>query len=340
MKFLDVFKVLCLSLLILFSIELTSYLYLKKYQKQRQLVYQEAPKSSYENRLKLYNVLDPLLGWSINYNTLNNENFLVQHHSIFFQHQTSSCKKPYKIYISGGSTSDLTFDENNWPSFLVELMQQNDICFEIYLAAVGGYNSGQELLKLIRDVDEIHPDLHISYSGANEVEDAVLVSNYENTLYENILNPPILGWLPNIRTLIQSNQTSLQLADKKENVPSDFWQQNLEKMNAIARYYEYDFIGVLQPVLLHSNKISKEKEVKYDLLLENFSVFYHEVQIITNQSEHLFDFTQIFQNIHENPFIDDCHLKDASYQNMVADSIFTLIEPLLVNTQDSISMQD
>lgn len=342
MNFLGVFKILLFSVLILFSIELLSFLYLKKHHRSCKLVYQKASKNSYENKLKLYNVLDPLLGWSINYDAIESKYFTTKNNSIYFENISSSCNKPFKIYISGGSTSDLTFDKKNWPFFLVDLMMQQKICFELYLAAVGGYNSGQELLKIVRDVDEINPDLHISYSGANEVEDAGLVSNYEYTLFENLLHPSISGWLPNIRTLINLKRKDIKvtLKPKNQSLPSDFWQRNVEKMNAIAIYNNYEFIGVLQPVLLHSNQISADQKEKYHQVLKDFNLFYLNTKYFSKEVDNILDFTTIFQNIDENPFLDDCHLKDIKYQKMVADSIFTLIEPLLINAQDSISKQD
>jgi lysophospholipase L1-like esterase len=82
-----------------------------------------------------------------------------------------------RILILGGSTSqwpsDQTQEHNHllgtWGLSLGTLLEEQGLRPLIFNAAVAGYGSDQELLRLIRDAPGIQPNLIVSLSGVNDV---------------------------------------------------------------------------------------------------------------------------------------------------------------------------
>ena len=71
--------------------------------------------------------------------------------------------------ITGGSTTDDTFsNQKSWPSFLSKILKERKLSHVIYNGGIVGYNSSQELLKTIRDINILKPHIVISYSGIND----------------------------------------------------------------------------------------------------------------------------------------------------------------------------
>lgn len=334
----SIMSVIC----ILIFTEVGIHFFNKSKQSSYPLFFKKQDKNTFENRLKIYTKVDPLLGWAIHYDNLEDKSFQSKFESILLKNHPSPCESLKKIYISGGSTSDLIFDNENWPYYLYKLLKRKDWCFEIYVASVGGYNSGQELLKVIRDVNDINPDIHISYSGANEIEYSGYVSNYEYNLFHSILYPSQHGFFPNIKAFISKNKNpyNLVLDMNIEEDATEFWLKNMSIMYSISNTFNYEFVGILQPVFIHSNQKNIDLKGRKKDLKPLFEDFYFSSQVHVLEHDFLHDFTQIFKSVNENPFIDDCHLKDSMYQKMVADSIFHLIEPLLIHYQDSSSTLD
>lgn len=81
----------------------------------------------------------------------------------------------FKIAVLGGSTTDGKFTFfKSWPELMYEeLGNQNFKNVTVYNGGVSGYASGQELLKLIRDMIPLKPDMVIVYDGFNDL-------NYRN----------------------------------------------------------------------------------------------------------------------------------------------------------------
>lgn len=312
MKIVKIYYIIVTAILILFLTDVFLYFFINE------------EINSYKTNGLEYNVKDPLLGWDIEYNSLpKNIVFKTNCNSL----KLLNCEKnTYKIYISGGSASDLTFDKDNWPIYLFEELVKANYCVELYIGAVRGYNSGQELLKILRDLSCIEPHLHISYSGANEFENPSFTSNYELNNYRILNNvnkhqipfPNILK-LFNNRDNTFSNET-LQNAD-------EFWFQNQKIMHAISLMNNRQFIGILQPVSGFSgvsyNIIGDEPYINY---LYDYEAFYPMAQSIANENPFIYNFTNIFYEANENPFKDDCHLKSVYYQRIIAQNVYNLIE--------------
>lgn len=305
--------ILCITVSLLFLLEIISFLLLQKNDDLKGLKYTQ---------------VDPLLGWAISENDSAKQGFEIKHNCILLQNEKTSCDSSLVIYISGGSTSDLLYDANNWPSILFEKLSNDSVCIKIYIAAVGGYNSGQEYLKLLRDYDDIKPDIHFAYNGANEVEYPSYVSQYELGLFKkHIVNFPNV-FLPNLFKLLQ--QLGIVHYDKQIMVQNkmfdshNFWLKNNLLMNAHANTYGYKFISVLQPVKGFSGQlntnIKKNKNKAFSHLIEYYEEFYPKAIKSCSKHDFIFDFTETFEGVSDEVFKDDCHL-EKKYQEVIAKSV-------------------
>ena len=74
----------------------------------------------------------------------------------------------FKIAILGGSTSDSDlYWYRSWPEIFYEKYCRENI--SIFNGAMAGYNSAQELIKLMRDVVHLKPNLLIVLNGINDI---------------------------------------------------------------------------------------------------------------------------------------------------------------------------
>jgi uncharacterized protein YxeA len=257
--------------------------------------------------------INPLLGWSNkNFKSFENngKEILLKYHN--------DKDEPIQIYISGGSTTDLMLDSTNWPIFLLEEFKRKKISVEIAVASVGGYSSGQELLKLItRKQNKI--DLHISYSGANEADSPSYITNNEYENFNKLLHPsPKI--LPNTISFFQKpNQFTLSGLDIYN--PEDFWIENMSKMNYLALGSGYKFVGILQPVAGIFSKIPSVMPEGSERYLPLYKKMYPKVIQQLKDKNYIVDFSKIFISHKKSPFKDDCHLKDQVDQKLIAKKV-------------------
>lgn len=280
----------------------------------------------WEGKHLAYNTIDPLLSWAINPAAIEAQGYKTAHSAIVLEHFTNSPDTTI-IYISGGSTSDLMFDSDNWPIFLFQLLKENNYSTQIYIAAVGGYHSGQEYLKTIRDIADIKPDIHISYSGANELESKGYYSEYEYGLFKHLVNQRYTGILPNLRKKISAPNSNLDLYQANQVNTFTFWKNNMRYMHALATLDDYQFYGILQPVIYYG---SDKENPAFDQTLyaeyrKDYDDFYPLAQQFARSTAYLWDFTNVFQNEDRLIFKDDCHLLDKKDQLYIGRQIFALI---------------
>ncbi len=275
----------------------------------------------------VFDEIDQLLGWKMSNSEIEKRGYIIKHNFIFLYGSTP-CSKPVKILITGGSTSDVVLDNNNWPNHLHTLLNKKKICHEIYVAAVGGYSSGQELLKLIRDAKSFTPDIHISYSGANECFN----SSYENFYLHDILKKMLADkslLFPNtiflLRNTILKNLKKPHLKEQMTFSPDEFWYDNMAVMNASALCRQYRFVAVLQPVKGVGNHRDGD-ENDYNAHIDCYKGFYKKVgeKMYNDSIIEYYNLSLLFDNFQEKVFIDDCHLLN-KFQPEVAKAVFEII---------------
>ncbi|HAP70784.1 MAG TPA: hypothetical protein DCR04_13870 [Flavobacteriales bacterium] len=287
-----------------------------------------------------YEETDYLLGWKYSRKQRNNSKYPSKFDS-FYLTNSIPCRDTLNILITGGSTSDLILDSNIcWPVFLQEKLQQEGYCTNVIVAAIGGYHSGQEFLKLIRSVNLIKPDIHISYSGANEL----LGNMYSITATDDLLRVKhntqsfVLPYTyHNISEVFYTTKDLIGIytSEYKTEAPQ-FWKQNMNFMEAISNQLDYSFVGILQPVLgigaheydlnsvLEKRQFAEHHGKKLQHALESYHLFYPEAIQICEAHAFIHDFTNVFANEPETPFFDDCHIT-TEYNKILADKVYDLL---------------
>lgn len=324
--------------LVVFGVEFFSFLYLLNIDKQESfLIKKKKAPQVLGGMHKIYNTIDPLLGWSIDIDSLSSRNLKMEHGSVVLKSNKNDIPNPIKIYISGGSTSDIIFDSLNWPIFLLNKFTEKDIPVKIYIGSVAGYSSGQELLKTLRDIDKIKPDYHISYSGANEADNGSFVSSYEYDLYLSIFSKHFYGLLPNFKKVFINTNNNYKLINQIINDEFTFWSNNMSIMHTLSFKNNYKFIGVLQPVLSFGSDIANKNfdESFLKNQVEGFNKFYPKSVLHADSTSYILNYTDVFNYFSEElVFKDDCHLIDEKFQNIIANNI---IKEIFKNEDDNIN---
>ncbi len=278
-----------------------------------------------------FNEIDPLCGWAMSNKSIESMGYETQQNCEVLRSKCNFPSVPLKIFITGGSTSDIAWQKDNWPIQLQQILSENKINAIIYAGGVGGYSSGQELLKLLRDGLTIEPDIHISYAGANEAGDGGYISTYENSFYQTAFRQNFTtAILPStvylLKKLLRLNYSGLQIKQTARMQPYDFWRQNMQVMSAIAAKQKYRFFGILQPVFVMS-KIALQKGADIDPggYGKEYLQYYPKAKVLIAQTDStLFDFTSIFDTVQGQVYIDDCHIYEP-YQRIVALNVFNTL---------------
>jgi len=328
-------KILLITALILLSLEVISYSVLKLNGTETPfLIGLDLKKSNLEKLSKFnYDEIDPVLGWSIQIKHIEEEGYKSKQDLLLLDNYSDHCSNPYIVLITGGSTSDLIYNAENWPIYFEQQIAQKHPCYEIYIAAIGGYDSGQELLQLIKFQYAVIPDLHISYSACNDYINQGLASQYENSLWEefmakkpSIILPSTISWISSLST---KNSRPIKFAPSKRISPDLFWMKNQNSMKALALQNNATFIGVLQPVVNFSGfeldlaKAEPNLNLKY---LDQYNSYYPSLIEFCKTDASIYDFTNVFEKATEQPFSDDCHLKNSYFQKIISSAIFGIVD--------------
>lgn len=181
-----------------------------------------------------------------------------------------SDKARQRIVILGGSTSDSLYTWfPSWPELLWQNLNKEGYDIQILNGSMCGYNVQQELLKLIRDVPDLKPDIIIDFSGTNNVGTARVSPEYPFTPY----------YLRNIAEIFQNHtiRYSEQTQDMKALCPNTMDETvylgtatektcaasyilTLGMMKAISQEIGASFVSFFQPNLWTKHKYWDEWE--------------------------------------------------------------------------------
>ena len=171
------------------------------------------------------------------------------------------------IVALGGSTTEPNRrgDYNSWPEEMARLMKEKNIRGTVVNGGVGGYSSSQELLKFIRDVIEIAPDIVITYHGVNE-DDFGPVPYPMNVPYlHSVLTDLVYGkrtsvFFPNTVYFIKSFYSDKKdgIHDISRGIPThksqaEYLIRNVKLMDAIAEQHGIKHVSILQPYIMTGN---------------------------------------------------------------------------------------
>ena len=229
-----------------------------------------------------------------------------------------------KIVILGNSTSDYSnYNVKCWGELLFEKYHRLNRNLAVYIGAIPGYCSGQELLKFIRDVLPLAPKAVLTVSGINDpaeqkvVEEHPMMFSYTGHLFEKyILNQEkgkTLGnGMPDTRSM------------------SEMWIQNMRIMRNICEEFGIAFAAFLQPSL-HFGKYkmsAEEKEILHKTYSEEqnkrYEEFFEKTVDLIKEQKNIYNLTDIFDE-KEGIFIDHCHCNEEGNQ-LIADKIYRALE--------------
>lgn len=243
-------------------------------------------------------------------------------------------KEDYRIAILGASTTDgAIYSFQSWPEILYQELKDNNIT--IYNGGVSGYTSGQELIKLIRDMIPLRPDMIIVYDGHNDTAADVqypFAFSYAKKIYD------YAGEHLEDVGGEESHALVCCGAVVQENL-FDNWVSNIRSMHAIAKDREISFYSFCMPVLFSKRgKTEKEKNMLISAHLGavrrqtemSFRNFMNKMQ---NKPEYMYDLSFIFDE-QRDVYIDTCHVWEKG-NRIIAEEIKKIILPALNNSRVS-----
>lgn len=239
----------------------------------------------------------------------------------------------FRIVVLGGSTTDGSlFPFKTWPQLLFEKIGRDDIT--IFNGGVVGYTSSHEMVKLLRDVFFLNPNMVIVYDGFNDMAAQSGQSSFAFSDLQKIIN------------YVDQYKNKLWLDFFVEGVAPytgicpdidkfDIWLNNIRRMRVICENEEINFYGILQPTLY--SKLSRTKEEE-GLLWSTWRInncyewaneFRGRVKKVIDSGEPIYDLSHIF-DADSDIYMDDCHVYEKG-NRIIAEYIYKIIEDRLNN---------
>jgi hypothetical protein len=232
-----------------------------------------------------------------------------------------------KIVTLGGSTSDPFFADyselyTSWSEMLYLRLQTFIPNITIACGGIVAYASTQELLKLIRDIVPQNPDLVIDFSIVNDLFKYFSYSSELDGSIEkkNHHKRPFLSF-PTERfyRFAQENAVHNKLTEdarpvcfgvRDERNAVEFWIDTMRMMHALGQEFGFEFLGILQPnaatyrdgavesFYTWGNPTFMQRKETYQLARERIAAY-----------PYLLDYTTIFNELDENPYMDGAHVQ-------------------------------
>ncbi|MDR2171569.1 MAG: GDSL-type esterase/lipase family protein [Planctomycetaceae bacterium] len=331
-------------------------------------------KTSYRGTATPLNRIDPLNGPTCNLENMslelveNNLPFIIANYFKIYLRQSDAAKfdnystpqptiitpellskleRPFIVCLGGSTTDPFYKSQTNinnnknpningaWAEELARLMQNQNINGTVFCGGTSGYNTSNDLLKLIRDVIEIKPDAVVSYGGYNDLVMKRDFKFYNNLQYDYYRVTQIKSavlprtfFLPNlIRYFAKIKEIKKEEERKKNNTftqielyggikselnETDFMIRNWKLMNAICQSQNIKFYAILQPCVGSSEKTINNKTIieknwnksyvnideQWRPSLKTLVKNYNDAKnkIQKNNNNFIHDFTDIFDN--------------------------------------------
>jgi lysophospholipase L1-like esterase len=196
-----------------------------------------------------------------------------------------------------------------WVGEMARLMKTNGISGTIINGGVGGYSSSQELIKVVRDVVELEPDVVVTYDGINDVGGRYssppyrMVHPYQNRILnflvsrdqETMILPNVIRMLRDFQISVGGNVgtvKSIILGLPSKRTHAEFWVRNLDMIHAICNQFGIKYVGILQPAS-GVYEIAKEHKNPKDVYIKELKSFYAEATMAVGTRSYLEDFSKV-----------------------------------------------
>ncbi len=265
-----------------------------------------------------------------------------------------------KIVALGGSTTESTYlFIKGWAQYLAEILNNNNMPTVIYCGGVAGYSSSQELLKLIRDVLPLRPDLIISYSGLNDLygypkpteqirNGRPFITHFQVEFIEKIMKKLLESQanLPVMHDLMwdDNGMDTVYFGLKNNKSASELWLDNARIMHSIAQEFNIEFISFFQPFAFNGfYEIDEVQKILYNrksptCIIDGYKKwgepYAEDVKKIIesiNKYDYIYDFSRLFEN-HPAVYFDASHVYEHGNQ-IIAKAIYEILIPLLRRTR-------
>lgn len=228
----------------------------------------------------------------------------------------------YKIAVLGGSNTDSCFSSTirSWVEILYDQYLPSNIT--IYNGGVCGYSSAEEIIKLIRDMMKLRPDMVLVYDGFNDL-------NLASTQKFAYLRKMIEYAGCHIRTSCpwDENTEKIWQGCVVERDTLDEWLDNIEYMNAIAKSRGVSFFAFMQPSLFTKKNLdlhSRELWINQSFVRMNlFQIFRARAKEIEKTHSYIYDLTNIFDDV--DVYMDASHVYEEG-NRIIADHIWDIIK--------------
>lgn len=218
-----------------------------------------------------------------------------------------------KIVLLGNSTADaLFYPQKSWPEMLWEQCGRIGKNIAIYNGAVADYNSSNEVIKMLRDVLLLAPDIVISYSGFIDFGQYVPDYPYLNL---NLMRTS-REWEDKSGKKVVYGVADIRSA-------YDRWLDNEKIMYQICKMHGISFYGVLQPwvgsecedacekLLIWSSHYWQIAFPQFEGFVNNAREFKQNIQFDVKENSWLYDFTNIFSDIADSEiYFDSIHVNE------------------------------
>lgn len=234
----------------------------------------------------------------------------------------------FKIAVLGGSTTDSAIDSHICPWVEMLYKRCDRLNITIFNGGTSGYYSGQELVKLKRDILKLNPDMIIVYGGYNDLMQAVLQKRFKYLEY--VVNFAGQYIFEADGRVLQKRKAWAGIASDKD--PVDDWLENIECMHAIAESRNICFFAFMQPMLftkknldLHSKTIFQTMSFHGDNteFMKVAQQFRYRAEEIEQSHKYIYNLTKIFDE--EDVYMDIVHVYDRGNE-IVAECIWNVIK--------------
>lgn len=237
-------------------------------------------------------------------------------------------RSDFKIAVLGDSTTDGGIDVRirPWAEIMYDWYCGNGIT--IFNGGMSGYYSGQELIKLKRDMLKLCPDLIIVYDGYNDLMQSVL--HKKLGYLEKLVN--LAGQYVNEADGRVLQQKRAWAGIPSDQGPVDEWLENIECMHAIASDKKIAFFAFMQPMLftkknldLHSRTILQTMlfHGNNDKFMKYAKEFRDRAGEIVKSHSYIHDLTDIFDD--EDVYMDIVHVYEKGNE-IIASHIWNAIK--------------
>lgn len=218
-----------------------------------------------------FNVLDPLLShaYSVDFLKHGMPEFWVSEG--FVAYANPEDKERLRIVALGGSTTEpyfmmqandpASYSYESWPYFLQKRLDELGIRAIVFNGGVAGYSTNQELLKLLRDVLPLRPDIVLSLSGINDQGFAQsdkkhpMIHPHQVKTFSTLAGDAApTRFLPNTVAFARSlltpkSEISVTFGPEIKTAPWTQWEQNLRLMHAACAEFSVPFLAFRQPAV-------------------------------------------------------------------------------------------